>query len=172
MRSLLNDEYFMLRALAEAQNAFAAGEVPIGAVAVHGTTIVGRAFNQVESLKDATAHAEILAINKAGKKLKRWNLTGCTLYVTLEPCVMCAGAMVNARISKVVFGAYDKRFGCCGTIYNLASDEKFNHRCEVVGGIMEEQCVSPIKEFFKQIRLSKNTQNGQISGQIVDKTDE
>ena len=158
------EEKYMKIALLEAQKSLKWGDVPIGCVIVSEEgKIIARAHNQREKTGIPTAHAEILAINKAGKKLKRWNLTGCTLYVTLEPCVMCAGAMVNARISKVVFGAYDKRFGCCGTIYNLASDEKFNHRCEVVGGIMEEQCVSPIKEFFRQIRLSKNTQNGQIS---------
>ena len=158
----------MKMALKEAQKSLDSGDVPIGCVIVNEDgRVIARAHNEREKTGLPTAHAEILAINKAGKRLKRWNLTGCTLYVTLEPCVMCAGALVNSRMTKVVFGAYDKRFGCCGTVCNLASDQRFNHRCEVVGGVMEEQCVAPIKEFFKQIRLSKN---GQIEREIVDKS--
>ena len=151
-------EKLMKVAIKEGMKSLKSGDVPIGCViADENGKIIARAHNEREKSGLPTAHAEILAINKAGKKLGRWNLSGCTLVVTLEPCVMCAGAVVNSRISTVVFGAYDKRFGCAGTVYNLASDEKLNHRAEVIGGIMEEQCIAPVKEFFRQIRMSKNS---------------
>ena len=119
----------MAIALKEALKSLDSGDVPIGCVITdENGKIIAKAHNRREKDNDATAHAEILAIKKAGVKLGRWNLTGCTLYATLEPCVMCAGAAVNARISRIVFGASDLRFGCCGTVYNLADDEKFNNR--------------------------------------------
>ena len=152
MRTLLNDEYFMLRALAEAENAFAAGEVPVGAVAVKGTQIIGKAYNQVETLKDATAHAEILAIEAACRALGGWRLPGVTLYVTMEPCAMCAGAIINARVEKVVYGAPDLRFGAFGSLIDL-SKVGLNHTPEIVGGVLADECVCILKEYFAKKRI-------------------
>lgn len=143
---------FMVQALIEANFAANLGEVPVGAVVVHNNEVVARAHNLRETNNDPTAHAEILALQAAGKFLDRWNLSDCDLYVTLEPCAMCGGAIVNSRISRVYFGAYDKRFGCCGTVYNLANDSKFNHRAIVEGGIMEEECSGLISSFFNALR--------------------
>lgn len=142
-------EKFMRIALDEATLAGEKGEVPIGAVVVCAGEVVSRAHNLREINNDPTAHAEVLALRAAGDKLGRWNLSGCDLYVTLEPCLMCSGAIVYSRIDNVYFGAYDKRFGCCGTLDNFAADPRFNHRANVIGGILEDECVAPIKEFFK-----------------------
>lgn len=138
-------------------------EVPVAAIVVCNDEIVGIGVNRREADKDPTAHAEVLAIRAAAKKLGRWNLSDCELFVTLEPCVMCAGAAVYSRISRVVFGAYDIRFGACGTALNIAANDKLNHRAEIVGGIMAEKCVAPIREFFRQKRKSpreKRNKNG------------
>ena len=156
MRSLLNDEYFMLRALAEAENAFAAGEVPIGAVAVHGTTIVGRAYNQVETLKDATAHAEILALTQAAAALGDWRMEEVELFVTKEPCAMCAGACVNARVKRVVYGLADPRSGACGSALDVTGFPGMLWQVEVKGGVLAEECGAIIKEFFRQVRERKS----------------
>ena len=157
MRSLLNDEYFMLRALAEAQNAFAAGEVPVGAVAVLGTKIIGRAYNQVETLKDATAHAEILALTQAAAALGDWRMEEVELFVTKEPCAMCAGACVNARVKRVVFGLSDPRCGACGSSeLNVANFPGMLWQVEVKGGVLADECGALIKEFFRQVRERKN----------------
>lgn len=147
-------EKFMREALKEAAKAEAAGEVPVGAVVVSGDKIIARGRNKRETDKDPTAHAEVVALKKAGKKLGRWNLSDCELFVTLEPCAMCSGAIVYARIAKVYYGTEDLRFGCCGTVMNLAQDERLNHRAEIIGGILREECVLPIKRFFKEKRLS------------------
>lgn len=155
MRSLLNDEYFMLRALAEAENAFAAGEVPVGAVAVHGTTIVGRAYNQVETLKDATAHAEILALTQAAAALGDWRMEEVELFVTKEPCAMCAGACVNARVKRVVYGLADPRSGACGSALDVTGFPGMLWQVEVKGGVLAEECGAIIKEFFRQVRERK-----------------
>ena len=157
MRSLLNDEYFMLRALAEAHNAFAAGEVPVGAVAVHGTTIVGRAYNQVETLKDATAHAEILALTQAAAALGDWRMEEVELFVTKEPCAMCAGACVNARVKRVVYGFADPRSGACGSALDVTGFPGMLWQVEVKGGVLSEECGAIIKEFFRQVRERKNS---------------
>lgn len=143
---------FMEEALKLALEAAEADEVPVGAVIVKNGEIVSRARNRRNELPDASAHAEILAIREACKRLGRWNLSDCDLYVTLEPCVMCAGAIVYSRLSHVYFGANDVRFGCCGSVMNLASDPRFNHRAEIVGGIMEEDCLKPIRSFFRKLR--------------------
>lgn len=161
MRSLLNDEYFMLRALAEAENAFAAGEVPVGAVAVQGTRIIGRAYNQVETLKDATAHAEILALTQAAAALGDWRMEDVELFVTKEPCAMCAGACVNARVKRVVYGLSDPRCGACGgSDLNVANYPGMLWQVEVKGGVLADECGALIKEFFRQVRERKNSKPG------------
>jgi len=147
----MTDDYYMRQAIIEAKNA-AADEVPIGCVIVRDGEIIARAGNLKETLQDGTAHAEILAIKKASAALNNWRLDGCTLYVTLEPCVMCAGAVVNARISRLVYGAPDPRFGACGTLFNLASDPRLNHRAEVAGGVCAEECGRLLTEFFRRKR--------------------
>ena len=127
-------------------------EVPVAAVVVLGDEIVGVGVNRRETDSDPTAHAEVVAIRDAAKKLGRWNLSDCELFVTLEPCVMCGGAIVYSRISRVVFGAYDLRFGACGTALDVVRCEKLNHRAEVVGGVLDAECLKPITDFFKSRR--------------------
>lgn len=150
---LSTDELFMKEALKEAQKAAAKGEVPIGAVVVREGKIIGRGHNLRESLNDPTAHAEIIAIKKAARKFKNWRLNGCTLYVTVEPCLMCAGAIVLARLEKVVYGAKDPKAGAVSSLYEVLNDRRLNHRVkEVKGGILEEECAAILKEFFKDLR--------------------
>lgn len=139
-------------ALREAGKAYAKSEVPVGAVVTQGGKIIARAHNVRMTTADPTAHAEVLALRKAGKKLGHWNLEGCDLYVTKEPCVMCSGAIVLSRIRRVYYGAYDKRFGCCGTVYNLANDKTFNHRAETIGGVKECECAQLLTDFFRERR--------------------
>ena len=150
----ITDEKFMRAAIKEAARAAAKGEIPVGAVVVFGGKIVARGHNLRITGCDATAHAEVVAIKKAGKKLSRWNLADCDLYVTLEPCAMCGGAVVNARIRRLVFGAYDHRFGCCGTLVNIACFEKLNHRAVVVGGVLEKECAEILTGHFRRMRGS------------------
>jgi tRNA(adenine34) deaminase len=138
----------MAAALREAEAAAAEQEVPVGAVVVHDGRIVGRAHNQRERLRDPTAHAEMIALTQAAAALGTWRLEGAVVYVTLEPCLMCAGAMVNARIAKVVFGARDPKAGACGSLYQVGLDPRLNHRFEVVGGVMEEACGAILRRFF------------------------
>ena len=140
---------FMLAAIKEAKKAEGKCEVPVGAVVVYEGKIIARAYNKRTTNHDPTAHAEVMALRKAGKKLQRWNLEGCELYVTKEPCVMCAGAIVLSRIKRVVYGAFDQRFGCGGTVLNLTDNKIFNHRAITEGGLLEEQCATMLKEFFK-----------------------
>ncbi|MDR0426853.1 MAG: tRNA adenosine(34) deaminase TadA [Clostridiales bacterium] len=147
------DKRMIREALKEAKKALEYRDVPVGCVLVRDGAIVARAHNRRERDNRPTAHAEVLCIDAAAKRLGAWNLSGCTLYVTLEPCVMCAGAIVYARIDRVVFGAYDKRFGCAGSVHNLLADPKFNHRALVTGGVLEAECLAPIQEFFKAIRF-------------------
>lgn len=142
----------MQMAIDEAKKALAYKDVPVGAVVVRDGTVIAAAHNRREADKDSTAHAEVLAIREACRRLGRWNLSDCDLYVTLEPCVMCSGAIVYSRIRNLYFGAYDLRFGCAGTVYNLAADQKFNHRAVVHGGILEEECKALLTEFFKELR--------------------
>lgn len=151
----------MKAAIKEAVKAEKKDEVPVGAVIVLDGKIVARAHNLRNTSTDGTAHAEILAIKKAGKKLNRWNLTDCVMYVTLEPCAMCAGAAVNSRIKKIYFGAYDKRYGCCGSIMDITNSE-LNHRVEIEGGIMEAECSTMLSAFFKNLRERAKNRDKQI----------
>lgn len=141
-----------MRATLDVLKSCPADEVPVAAIVVLGDEVIASAVNGRNTDNDPTAHAEVVAIRAAAKKLKRWNLADCELYVTLEPCVMCAGAIVYSRIKRVVFGAYDLRFGACGTQLNIAQNEKLNHRAEIVGGVLEGECLAPIQAFFKAKR--------------------
>ncbi len=145
-------EEFMIQALAEAQKAEQAEEIPIGAVVVKDGEVLARAHNRKERDKNSLMHAEIIAMNAACEKLDSKYLDGCDLYVTLEPCAMCAGALINYRVSRLFFGAWEPKTGCCGSLYNLPIDKRFNHRVEVIGGIMEEECASILKDFFAKRR--------------------
>jgi tRNA(adenine34) deaminase len=146
------DELYMALALEQAREAAEAGEVPIGAVLVCDGAVVAHARNARESAADPTAHAEMIAIREAAWRLGRWRLSGCTLYVTLEPCPMCAGALVNARIDRLVFGAADPKAGATGTLYDLSSDARLNHSFEVTGGVLADECGQILKEFFQDLR--------------------
>ncbi len=145
-------EKYMREAVLQAKEALAAGEVPIGAVVVLGGEIIGRGRNRREELKDPTAHAEIIAIRAAAKYLGGWRLTAASLYVTLEPCPMCAGAIVNARLKTLVFGAFDPKAGAVSSLLNLVQDERLNHRVDVVAGVCQEECAKLLRDFFKQLR--------------------
>lgn len=146
------DERFMRMALAEARAAADADDVPIGAVICHEGQIIARAHNQKEYLDDPTAHAEILAITQAAAALSRWRLTGTKLYVTLEPCAMCAGAIVQARIDTVIYGATDPKAGAVGSLMNLLADERLNHQPEVVTGVLADECGEILADFFRKLR--------------------
>ena len=145
-------EKWMKSAFREAEKAFEKGEVPIGAVVVKKGQIIGRGYNQCESLTDPTAHAEIIAITSAANTIKEWRLKDCSLYVTKEPCPMCAGALINSRIPKIIFGMYDEKEGCCGSLYQLCRDPRLSHQLSVKGGVLESQCTLIIQEFFKNKR--------------------
>lgn len=144
--------FFMTEALKEAEKAFAEDEVPIGAVAVYKNQIIGRGHNRTEALQDPTAHAEILAITAAANALNTWRLTDVEIYTTIEPCIMCAGALVLARVKKIVFGARDEKFGGCGSVFNIVNEKKLNHQIEVVEGVLGNDAVLLMKEFFKKKR--------------------
>jgi tRNA(adenine34) deaminase len=152
---LHSDEYFMGEALRQAAKAYAQGEVPVGAVIVREGRIIARAFNQVETLKDATAHAEMLALTAAENAVGDWRLTDCTLYVTKEPCPMCAGAVVHTRLARVVFGAGDPKGGAAGGALNLLQFPTLNHRCEITAGVRLEECRALLKSFFLERRAAK-----------------
>lgn len=150
------DVFFMQQALREARKAYDAQEVPVGAVVVRGEKVIARAWNQVETLKDATAHAEMLALTAAQSATGDWRLDGCTLYVTKEPCPMCAGAIVHCRPDKVVFGCPDPKGGAAGGWINLLeSNPPLNHRCDIVSGVMQEECVGILQSFFRAARERK-----------------
>lgn len=152
----MNDHLrFMSAALKEAEAAYKQNEVPIGAVIVKGDVVIAKAHNQVEMLQDPTAHAEIIAIGAAANHLGSWKLKGCTLYVTLEPCPMCAGAIVLSRLDRVVFGAYDPKMGACSTLYNVVQDERLNHRVEIIAGVMDDDAKLLLREFFEKQRVDK-----------------
>src|SRR6059058_5107983 len=143
-----SDESFMRAALRLAAKAYEADEVPIGAVVVRAGNIIGRAYNQVEVLKDATAHAEMLALTQAEASVGDWRLTDCDLYVTKEPCVMCAGAIVHARVRRVIFGCADERAGAAGSILNVLQMPTFNHRSDISSGVLQNECAAILQDFF------------------------
>lgn len=149
------DSFYMKEALKEAKKAYEAEEVPVGAVIVYEGQIIARGYNHKEGSNNPLAHAELMAIDQACKYLGHWRLIGCTMYVTLEPCAMCAGALVNARIDRLVIGARDFRMGCAGTVLNITKHEKFNHKIDVEFGVLEEECSSLLSLFFKELRAKK-----------------
>lgn len=150
--SAQQDERFVLSALDEAHRALETGDVPVGAVVVHGGRVIGRGHNQRELLHDPTAHAEMLALTAAAQFLKSWRLVDCTVYVTLEPCVMCAGAIILGRVSRLVFGALDPKAGACGSVFDITSDPRLNHQVSVQGGVLQHECGAILQSFFKQQR--------------------
>ena len=154
-------EKFMDIAFREAEKAFKIGEIPVGAIIVKDGVIIGKGYNQVETLKDPTAHAEIIAITAAANHLESKWLEGCTLYVTLEPCIMCAGAIVLARIPILVFGTFDPKAGACGTLYNIVQDKKLNHRVHVISGVNDLKCKAILKDFFNIMRTKDKQDNPQ-----------
>ncbi|GGJ80165.1 tRNA(adenine34) deaminase [Anoxybacillus voinovskiensis] len=158
----MNDEYYMRLAIEEAKKAEKIGEVPIGAVIVKDGEVVARAHNLRETMQRAVAHAEVLAIDQACQRIGSWRLEDTTLYVTLEPCPMCAGAIVLSRVKRVVFGASDPKGGCAGTLMNLLQEKRFNHQVEVVSGVLQEECGHMLSEFFRQLRLKKKQCNEKV----------
>ena len=148
----MSHDAFMKEAIAEALNAEAKGEVPVGAIIVHEGNIIGRGHNLRESTQDPTAHAEMIALCDAAKTLKSWRILNAQLYVTLEPCPMCAGALVNSRINTVVWGCADPKAGATETLYQLGDDDRLNHKFESVGGVLEEECAALLSNFFKKLR--------------------
>ncbi|MHC4660227.1 MAG: tRNA adenosine(34) deaminase TadA [Planctomycetota bacterium] len=147
-----NHEKFMRMALTEARRAFEEGEVPVGCVIAHGSSVIGRAHNQREALHDPTAHAEMIAITQAAEALSSWRLEDTAMYVTLEPCTMCAGAIVLARVPRLVYGAADPKAGACGSLFDIVRDERLNHRCEVETGLLKDECGALLVEFFQRRR--------------------
>src|SRR5215831_12268812 len=160
---LHSDDYFMGEALRQATKAYELGEVPVGAVIVREGRIIARAYNQVETLKDATAHAEMLVLTQAESAVGDWRLTDCTLYVTKEPCPMCAGAIVHTRLARVVFGAPDPKGGAAGGALNLLQFPTLNHRCEITSGVRLDECRALLKNFFLEQRTAKK--NGEAGGE-------
>ncbi len=146
----------MREALRMANKAVEADEVPVGAVIVHAGKIIGRAYNQVELLKDATAHAEMLALTQAEAAVGDWRLTDCDLYVTKEPCAMCAGAIVHTRIRRVIFGCADPRAGAAGSVLNLLQLPSFNHRCDIASGVLQDDCTAILQDFFRHKRGTRS----------------
>lgn len=146
---------FMKSALKEAEKSYDKEEIPVGAVIVKDGKIIARGHNLKETKNDTTNHAEIIAIRKASKKLKSWRLRGCTMYVTLEPCTMCAGALIQARLDKVVIGTMDEKTGACGSVLNVLEDYKFNHKVEIEKGVMERDCKEILQKFFRELRGKK-----------------
>lgn len=152
----MQDQDYMRMAIALAEEAASLGEVPVGAIVVKNGEVIGRGRNAPISLNDPTAHAEIQAMREAAKHLGNYRLVDCTLYVTLEPCAMCSGAIQHARISRLVYGASDPKTGCCGSVINLMAEQKLNHHCEVTAGVSAEECGALLSSFFRQRRLEKS----------------
>lgn len=152
---IMNDNVYMQLAIEQAENALRMNEVPIGAVIVYKDEVIATGYNIREQSQATLSHAELIAIHQANQNVGSWRLEDCTLYVTLEPCPMCAGAIVQSRIKRVVYGAYDPKAGCAGTLMNLLDDERFNHRVEVTAGVLEQECSELLKDFFKALRKRK-----------------
>lgn len=155
---MTQEERYMKEAMKQAKKAYAIGDVPIGCVIVYEDKIIARGYNKRNKNKTTLAHAELLTMAKASKKLGDWRLEGCTMYVTLEPCQMCAGAIVQARISKVVIGSMNPKAGCAGSIINLLQMKQFNHQVEMETGILEEECSEMLSQFFKELREKKKAE--------------
>ena len=149
----------MIEALAEAEKAAALGEIPVGAVIVRDGRIIGRGHNLTETAKDPTAHAEMIAIREAAKKIGGWRLIGCEMFVTCEPCAMCAGAMVWARIEKVYIGTMDPKSGACGSVFQIPSETRLNHQIKIETGLMQEECSEIMKSFFRKLRPKKSEEH-------------
>ena len=152
-----SDEHYMRDALRLAVKAYEADEVPVGAIVVRAGRIIGRAYNQIELLKDATAHAEMLALTQAEAAVVDWRLIDCDLYVTKEPCVMCAGALVHVRIRRLIFGCADPRSGAAGGMINLLQHPALNHHCEITSGVLQNECAAILQDFFQKKRASKTS---------------
>jgi tRNA(adenine34) deaminase len=150
-----NDQYYMSLALKEAEAAAGEDEVPVGAVIVYQGRVIGKAHNQRERLKDPTAHAEMVAVTQAAAYLQNWRLTGCTIYVTIEPCAMCAGALVLARMERIVYGVPDPKGGACGSVFDIVNEPRLNHRVLVTPGVLAEDCGRVLSDFFKRRRAEK-----------------
>ena len=162
MDNIKEDERFMRFAIEQAKIAEENGDVPIGAVIVYKNQIIAKAYNQRQQLNDPTAHAEIIALTQAAAFVQNWRLNGCAMYVTLEPCPMCAGALVLARLDRLVYGCDDPKSGACGSIYNIVADERLNHRLQVTAGVLAKECSEQLQSFFQQRRNEKTelkTQN-------------
>ena len=157
------DEKYMKEAIRQAKKAYALGEVPIGCVIVYQDKIIGRGYNRRNTDKNTLAHAEITAINKASRAMKDWRLEECTLYVTLEPCQMCSGAIVQARISEVVMGCMNPKAGCAGSILNILDMPQFNHQVRIKKGVLEESCSDLLKTFFKELRIRNKAERKTLS---------
>ena len=157
MSNKKEDQQFMQAAIESAKIADENGDVPIGAVIVYKNQIIAKAYNQREQLADPTAHAEIIALTQAAAALENWHLNGCTMYVTLEPCPMCAGALVLARMDRLVYGCDDPKAGACGSLYNIVQDERLNHKLEVTSGVLADECSQQLQNFFQQQR-NENTE--------------
>lgn len=147
--TLTQNEFYMNYAFREAERAFEEGEIPVGCIIVFQNTIIAKAHNQIETLKDPTAHAEIIAVTSAAEYLQSKVLAGCSMYVTLEPCVMCAGAIVLSKLENLFFGAYDFKSGACGSVFNVTNNDSLNHRVNVLGGVLDEKCREILKSFFE-----------------------
>lgn len=158
-------EFFMKKAIAAAKRAAKCDEVPVGAVIVKDGKIIATANNRKERENCAVFHAEILAVRKACKKLNNWYLDGCEMYVTLEPCPMCAGALINSRLDKLYFGAYDPKAGCCGSLCNLVEDKRFNHNLKVEGGVLREECAELLSSYFKNKRAENKAAKERKQGE-------
>ncbi|MBS5129173.1 MAG: tRNA adenosine(34) deaminase TadA [Lachnospiraceae bacterium] len=172
MKKLTDDERFMKEAIRQARKAYAIGEVPIGCVIVYEGRVIARGYNRRTIDKNTLAHAELLAIRKASRKVDDWRLEGCTMYVTLEPCQMCSGAIIQARIPKVVVGCMNPKAGCAGSILNLLDVPQFNHQAELVTGVLEEECSQMMKEFFKELREKKKAaKNEEKKCEKIEKND-
>ena len=160
------EEKYMKEALKQAKKAYALGEVPIGCVIVHEGKIIGRGYNRRNTDKNTLAHAEITAINKASKVIGDWRLEECTLYVTLEPCQMCAGALMQSRIDRVVIGSMNPKAGCAGSVLNLLEMDGFNHKVEVIRGVLQEECSTMLSDFFRELREKKKMLKKSLAEQV------